>query len=142
MYRNLQIIVLATALSKSAESNTMKGAKPPSSSDTFFTVSADCRKRIYTKHDSIHVLPGKLSRLMARKEVTANSQVKKVKKVEYVLSSTLRLAHENKEVDRKNEGVAATSSYVCVLTCNMTVAFYKTEAQKFHFATKSGSKKV
>ena len=46
IYRNLQIIVLMTALFKSADSKTIKGASPPSSKDTFLTVSAHCFRRI------------------------------------------------------------------------------------------------
>src|SRR3546814_2854944 len=39
-FLNLEVMAPATAASKSASSNTMKGALPPSSSDRRFTVSA------------------------------------------------------------------------------------------------------
>ena len=44
---NLQIMAPLTAAFTSALSKTMKGAFPPNSSDTFFTVEADCFKRIW-----------------------------------------------------------------------------------------------
>ena len=40
--RNLEASAPSTAASRSASSNTMNGALPPSSSDTFFTVPAHC----------------------------------------------------------------------------------------------------
>src|SRR5687768_3394887 len=40
--RNLDAITPATAFSRSASSNTMNGALPPSSSDTFLIVGAHC----------------------------------------------------------------------------------------------------
>src|SRR3970282_383202 len=40
--RNLEARAPSTAESRSASSNTMKGALPPSSSDTFLTVLAHC----------------------------------------------------------------------------------------------------
>src|SRR6185312_13699110 len=42
MLRNLESIAPSAAASRSASSNTMKGALPPSSSETFFTVEAHC----------------------------------------------------------------------------------------------------
>ena len=43
VFLNLENIVPCTAVWMSAELNTIRGAFPPSSSDTFFTVSAHCR---------------------------------------------------------------------------------------------------
>src|SRR3546814_1484159 len=40
--RNLEIMAPSTAASRSASSNTRKGALPPSSSEIFFTVEAHC----------------------------------------------------------------------------------------------------
>src|SRR5450830_218325 len=40
--RNLEAIAPSTAASRSASSNTMKGALPPSSSDSFLTLEAHC----------------------------------------------------------------------------------------------------
>ena len=40
--RNLHAIAPLTAVSRSASSKTMKGALPPSSKDSFFSVSEDC----------------------------------------------------------------------------------------------------
>ena len=40
--RYFEAIAPSTAASRSASSNTMSGALPPSSSDTFFTVPAHC----------------------------------------------------------------------------------------------------
>ena len=45
MLRNFDTIAPSTAASTSASSNTMKGALPPSSSPTFFTVPAAWRMR-------------------------------------------------------------------------------------------------
>ena len=42
MLRYLEAIAPSTAASRSASSNTMNGALPPSSSETFFTVDAHC----------------------------------------------------------------------------------------------------
>jgi hypothetical protein len=41
--RYFETMAPSAAASRSASSKTMKGALPPSSIDTFFTVSADCR---------------------------------------------------------------------------------------------------
>ena len=43
MLRNFETIAPSTAASRSASSKTMKGALPPSSRPTFFTVEAACR---------------------------------------------------------------------------------------------------
>src|SRR3546814_1838734 len=40
--RNLEMMAPSTAASRSASSNTRKGALPPSSSEIFFTVEAHC----------------------------------------------------------------------------------------------------
>ena len=45
-FLNLQAIAPSTALSRSASSKTMNGARPPSSIDTRLTVSAHCLSRI------------------------------------------------------------------------------------------------
>ena len=45
--RNLQMIADETAVSRSASSNTMNGALPPSSSETFFTCPAHWRMRSF-----------------------------------------------------------------------------------------------
>src|SRR5687767_15856780 len=42
VFRYFDAIAPSTAASRSASSNTMNGALPPSSSDSFFTVSAHC----------------------------------------------------------------------------------------------------
>ena len=42
--RNLEAMAPATAASRSASSKTMKGALPPSSRETFFTVPAHCSR--------------------------------------------------------------------------------------------------
>ncbi len=46
MLRNFEAIAPATAASRSASSNTMKGALPPSSIDTRLTLRAHCSSRI------------------------------------------------------------------------------------------------
>ena len=43
MFLNLENMVPATAVLMSAELKTIRGAFPPSSKETFFTVSAHCR---------------------------------------------------------------------------------------------------
>ena len=47
VFRYLLTIAPATAASRSASSKTMKGALPPSSIETFFTVAAHCSSRIF-----------------------------------------------------------------------------------------------
>src|SRR3546814_19853973 len=57
-FLNLEVMAPATAASKSASSNTMKGALPPSSSDRRFTVSAQSAIRrfptaVEPEHDNL-----------------------------------------------------------------------------------------
>lgn len=47
VFLNLENMVPFTAVSMSAELNTMSGALPPNSRDIFFTVSAHCRISIF-----------------------------------------------------------------------------------------------
>src|SRR3546814_1192717 len=78
-FLNLEVMAPATAASKSASSNTMKGALPPSSSDRRFTVSAQSAIRrlptaVEPVNDNLRTI-GEIGRAHVRTSVTNSNPV-------------------------------------------------------------------